>query len=66
MSDLVFRVRRTAGGWAVEGPVWTSATMAKADALNLADGMAAAIRQVGAAARVGVEDAAKDQGRDDR
>lgn len=51
-GPIVFRVRQRPGGWTAEGAVWTSAVMAKDDAMNLALGMAAVIREAGEAARV--------------
>lgn len=58
MSDLVvFEVRRgSGGGWTVAGGRWTSAAMAKADAVSLARGMADVVREVGQPAKVVVVD----------
>jgi len=63
MSDLiVFQVRRRPGGWTVEGGRWISAIMPKADALDLAHGMAQVIREVGQPAQVLIVDDQDDSG----
>ena len=57
MSGLVvFEVRRGPGGWTVAGGQWTSAAMAKAEAMSLARGMAEVVREVGQPAKVVVQD----------
>jgi hypothetical protein len=60
MDEMVFRLQPVAGGWVVQGATWTSAIMAKADAINLAEGMATVVRGTGQAVRVIVQDAGND------
>lgn len=57
MTGLVFRVCQRPGGWTVEHAGWTSAMMARADALDLAEGMAEVLRRSGDAAQVIVANA---------
>jgi hypothetical protein len=62
VAEMLFRVRRTPGGWVVEGgngdgqrlddPKRIGQITDKASALDLASGMAAAIRRTGGQARV--------------
>jgi hypothetical protein len=62
MGEFVLRVVSTFGGWVVENGSWTSAVMSKDNALNLAEGMAAAVRRTGEMTRVVVEDAPGERG----
>jgi hypothetical protein len=64
MREIVFRVRQVPGGWIVQGDEPDVRTQSadrvgsitdKANALDLAHGMASAIRQTGGQARVIVD-----------
>jgi hypothetical protein len=50
--EIVFTVREFPGGWVVEDGVTIGPYFSKARALDLAEGMALAIRDTGQAARV--------------
>lgn len=60
-GEFVFLVRQAVGGWVVQGAVWTSEVLAKAEAITLAEGMAGVLRATGETVRVEVKDAANDQ-----
>lgn len=62
MGEFILRVVPTFGGWVVQNAAWTSAVMSKDNALDLAEGMAAAVRRTGETVRVVVEDAPGDPG----
>jgi len=50
--EIVFTVREFPAGWVVEGGVTTGPFVSRDRALDLAEGMALAIRDTGQAARV--------------
>jgi hypothetical protein len=47
IGAIMFRVRQFADGWRVEGAAWSSEPMTLAAALELAEGMAKVLREVG-------------------
>lgn len=55
MGEFVLRIVPMSGGWVVQNAAWTSAVMSKDNALDLAEGMAAAVRPTGETVRVLVE-----------
>lgn len=56
MAELVFRVRKVSGGWIVEADKQIGAITDRANAIDLARGMAQAIRKTGGVVRLEIED----------
>ena len=56
MGELVFRVRRVAGGWVVDGAQPIGGVTDRASAVDLAAGIVTAIRRARGEARLIVED----------
>ncbi len=56
MDPIIFRVRRLDEGWFVEGPQRMGPFVAREQAVDLAEGMAKAIRELAQPVIVTVED----------